>query len=74
MSVRYDLALVPAHRSRAVADRAGGDFIRHLAALRIIRPIDESVHEDWVEVYCEPGESAHDPFMKGETPVGRGDL
>ena len=70
---RFDLALVPAARSRAVAERAGGDFIRNLAALRMIRPVDESVAHDWVEVYCEPGEAAHDPFVLGvrpaETPI-----
>lgn len=66
---RYDLAFVPASRSRAIADRAGGDFIRNLAALRIIRPVDESVAQDWVEVYCEPGEAAHDPFVQGARPT-----
>ena len=66
---RFDLALVPTQRSRTVADGAGGDFIRHLAALRIIRPVDESVHDDWVEVGCEPGESAHDPFVLGKRPT-----
>ena len=68
-TARFDLALVPTHRSRAISDRAGGDFIRNLAVLRIIRPVDESVHGDWVEVYCEPGESAHDPFVKGACPT-----
>ena len=45
---RYDLAFVATSRSRAIADRAGGDFIRNLAALRIIRPVDETVASDWV--------------------------
>lgn len=66
---RYDLAFVSTSRSRAIADRAGGDFIRNLAALRIIRPVDETVASDWVEVYCEPGEAAHDPFVQGARPT-----
>ena len=66
---RFDLAFVSTSRSRAIADRAGADFIRNLAALRIIRPVEESVARDWVEVYCEPGEAAHDPFVQGARPT-----
>jgi len=66
---RFDLAFVSTSRTRAIADKAGADFIRNLAALRIIRPVDESVARDWVEVYCEPGEAAHDPFVQGARPT-----
>jgi hypothetical protein len=66
---RFDLAFVSTNRGRAIADRAGADFIRNLAALRIIRPVEESVARDWVEVYCEPGEAGHDPFVQGARPT-----
>jgi len=60
----YDILLVPEKTETRVADQFGGAVIQNLAARRIIRPSEEALHKEWVEVYCDPGPSAHLAFLE----------
>lgn len=62
---RYDILFVPSQRDLALPEGAMATLIRHLAGVRIGRPVDEAVADKWVEVYMEPGPSAHEVFVRG---------
>ncbi len=62
---RFDLLLIPENPSVRVHDGLAGSVIRYLATTRVLEPVEEALHKDWVEVYCKPGASAHEPFVKG---------
>jgi len=64
-NTRYDLLLLPEDAGRRIAPRAGEALLRHLATTRVALPNHEAVADEWVEVYCAPGPSAHEPFVKG---------
>lgn len=62
---RYDVLIVPNNPNQRFAPGLGGSLVRYLAARRIAIPTEEAVAETWAEVYCEPGASAHEPFVRG---------
>lgn len=68
-----DLLVVAEDLDRRLAPRCGEALIRNLCTIRIGRPVDEAVADEWAEVYLEPGASAHTAFVKGgytdEAPV-----
>ena len=64
-SKRYDIIIVPHHRSTRFAMGTGAALIRNLAAGYLAAPTAESVAEEWVEVYCEPTVASHDAFVTG---------
>ena len=72
-SPRYDITVFGHNAHTVIAEGMAVSLLKNLAAGRIITPVGEAVHKEWVEVYCEPGPSAHDPFVKhayeGEHPV-----
>lgn len=74
-SPRYDITVFVNNPSTVVGEGIAVSLLKNLAAGRMVTPVDEAVHKDWVEVYCEPGPSAHDPFVRhaydGEFPVFR---
>jgi hypothetical protein len=65
---RYDLLIVPQNLSQRLAPGVCISLLKNLATLRIIRPVEESLAEEWSEVYCDPGDTAHDLFVKGVFP------
>ncbi len=65
MTQRYDVLVVPEDVGRRIAPRGADAYIRHFAVSRAGIPNAEAVAEEWVEVYCKPGPSAHEPFVKG---------
>ncbi len=62
---RYDLLIVPQNRSLALPHGSARALIGHIAVTRIGRPYEEAVADKWVEVYMEPGPSAHEAFIRG---------
>ena len=70
---RYDLLIVPADPTLRVAPRAAEALLRSLAAHRQLEPSAEAVADEWAEIYCRPGVSAHELFIRGtyedEEPV-----
>jgi hypothetical protein len=62
---RHDVMVVLPNPSTKVGEGIAVSLLRYLAISRVIRPVDEALHVDWTEVYCEPGPSAHEPFVKG---------
>ena len=62
---RYDVLLVPENLDRLIAPRGGEAYMRYLATARVCRPTDEAIAEEWVEVYCQPDASSHEPFVIG---------
>ncbi len=68
MTDRYDLVLVGAGPSFALADGAARAFLRNLATAQLAVPADEAVAVRWAEVYLQPGALAHAAFIKGAAP------
>ena len=72
-SPRFDVTVYVQNPHTVVGEGIAVSLLKNLAAGRIIVPSVEAIHKDWVEVYCSPGPSAHDPFVKhaydGEHPV-----
>lgn len=70
---RFDVVVVPQSRGTNFGEGIAASLLRWLSAGRMVLPASESVADTWVEVYCGPGESAHDLFVagpwSGETPV-----
>ena len=69
---RYDLFVVPEIPGSRISEGQVDSLIRTLAVMRIIRPVEEALHKDWCEVYCEPGPSS--PSARNSTawaPAGR---
>lgn len=62
---RYDLLIVPQKRGLALPHGSARALVGHIAVTRIGRPVEEAVAEKWVEVYMEPGPSAHEAFIRG---------
>lgn len=62
---RYDILIFADKPETRVTDQLAGAVIQNIAARRIVRPVDEALHKDFVEVYCDPGPSAHEAFVKG---------
>ncbi len=65
---RYDILIATENPALKIAPRGSEAFLRYLAVARMISPDDESVAENWVEVYCAAGASAHEVFMIGVAP------
>ncbi len=63
---RYDIAIVPQNRALRLSNQGGGALVRYMAATRTAVPCDEAIAETWTEIYCKPGPSAHELFVKGE--------
>ena len=72
-SPRYDVTIYVQNPHTVLGEGIAVSLLKNLAAGRMILPSAEAVHKDWVEVYCDPGPCAHDPFVKhtyeGEHPV-----
>tara|TARA_B100000674_G_C37770648_1_gene882336 strand:- start:147 stop:689 length:543 start_codon:yes stop_codon:yes gene_type:complete len=72
-SPRYDVTVYVQNPHSVISEGIAADLLKNLAAGRMVLPFEEAIHEDWVEVYCTPGPSAHDPFVKhaydGEHPI-----
>ena len=62
---RYDVIILFERADTKIADGTAEALLRDMATRRIVTPVDEALHKDWVEVYCEPGPSAHTPFVRG---------
>lgn len=62
---RYDVVVLFERPDTRIADGTAEALLRDMATRRIIKPVAEALHKDWVEVYCEPGPSAHEPFVRG---------
>ena len=69
----HDILIVSANRAQRVPDGAASALLRYMAVSRMVRPTDEAVAQDWVEVYCAPDASAHELFKRhgydGPLPV-----
>ncbi len=65
MTQRYDVLVVPEDLNRKIAPAGAAAWLRSFAVSRAALPYEEAIAEEWVEVYCKPGPSAHEPFMKG---------
>lgn len=63
VSERYDILLCCPQMK--LAPKAAEAALRNLLVTKIGVPIDESVADEWVEVYCEAGPAAHEAFVKG---------
>jgi len=72
-SSRYDITVYVQNPHTVLGEGIAVALLKSLATGRIVLPFAEAIHKDWVEVYCKPGPSAHDPFVKhtyeGEHPV-----
>ena len=62
---RYDILLVPEDLNSRISPGMGEAILRNLCVGRVVRPVDEAIADTWVEVYMEPGPSAHEPFLVG---------
>lgn len=62
---RYDLLLVCEDPTRRIAPRGGEALLRAIAVQRIVTPVSEAIADEWVEVYCSAGPSAHEAFVRG---------
>ncbi len=60
----HDVLIVSANRAQRVTDGAGAALLRFLAVSRMVRPTEEAIAQDWVEVYCAPDASSHEFFMR----------
>lgn len=65
---RFDILIATENPALKIAPRGGESFLRYLAVARMLHPDDEAVAENWVEVYCAAGASAHEAFMIGVAP------
>lgn len=63
---RYDLLLVPEELNSRISPGMGEAILKNICVGRVVRPVDEAVAETWVEVYMEPGPSAHELFLIGQ--------
>ena len=61
----YDVLIVSQRRDSKVPDGAAAAVLRYMAASRYIRPVNEAVAQDWVEVYCAPDAASHQCFITG---------
>jgi hypothetical protein len=65
---RFDILIATENPALKIAPRGGEAFLRYLAVARLLHPDQESVAENWVEVYCAAGASAHEVFLIGVAP------
>ncbi len=59
---RHDVVIVPTNQGFRLSDAAAKSIILNLATKYWIRPVDEVIAEDFVEVYCTHGPSSHEVF------------
>jgi hypothetical protein len=69
MADRYDILLVSEDGGYPLAAAMPKEILRDLSARRIIKPTDEALGKDWVEIYATPGVHAHEFFIKGTAPA-----
>jgi len=62
---RYDVLIVPANAGFRPAVKAIRSIVMTLNFRGFASPVDEAVHTDWAEIYCEPGPASHEVFHKG---------
>lgn len=62
---RYDVLIVCQNRHFNVVEQGLKSLINYLQASGLVRVYDEAVAEEWTEVYCKAGPTAHEMFVKG---------
>lgn len=62
---RYDILIVSQNRAFNVVEQGLKSLINYLQAVGFVRVYDEAVAEEWTEVYCNAGPTAHEMFVKG---------
>lgn len=62
---RYDMLIVSQARDFNLVDQGVKSLINFLATANIMRPSDEAIAAEWVEVYGGPGPTAHEAFTRG---------
>lgn len=63
-SKRYDLIILAKVNGFRLSDGMARSMILNLATEQWLKPFDEAIDENWVEVYCNPGPSAHNMFTR----------
>ncbi len=61
----YDVVITSSNKGFRLSDRAAHELIRNMKAKYWIRPYEEAIDEDWVEVYCEADATSHEIFTPG---------
>lgn len=62
---RFDVLIVSQTRDFNLVQQGVKSLINFLATANIMRPADEAVAKEWVEVYGPPGPTAHEAFTRG---------
>jgi hypothetical protein len=62
---RYDVLLVSQNRAFNVVEQGLKSLVNFLQATNVVRIADEAIAKEWTELYCNPGPTPHDLFMRG---------
>ncbi len=61
---RYDLLLVAENRSFGLVDVGTRSVMNFLLANGVMKPTDEAIAKEWVEIYGDAGPTAHEAFTR----------
>lgn len=62
---RYDILLVSQNRAFNVVEQGLKSLMNYLVATNVVRVADEAIAKEWTELYCKPGPTPHDLFVRG---------
>ena len=63
--VRYDVLITAQNAGYRMSEQAAKGLILNLKTKYWIRPTEECIEDDWVEVYCDPEPSSSEMFTPG---------
>lgn len=62
---RHDVLIVSQSRDFNLVQQGVKSLINYLATSNFMRPTEESIAKEWVEIYGPPGPTAHEAFTRG---------
>lgn len=62
---RFDVLIVSQSRDFNLVEQGMKAVINYLSTSNVLRPNDEAVAKEWVEVHGTPGPTAHEAFTRG---------
>ncbi|TNF23486.1 MAG: hypothetical protein EP329_27440 [Deltaproteobacteria bacterium] len=62
---RYDVLIVSQSRDFNLVEQGVKSLINYLATSNFMRPAEEAIAKEWVEIYGPPGPTAHEAFTRG---------
>jgi len=62
---RFDVLIVSQARDFNLVEQGMKALINFLATNNVVRPAEEAIAKEWVEIYGTPGPTAHEAFTRG---------